>query len=357
MKQHIGKIINFVLIFGTLLVVLLVGLNGQELGNALEAMRSLGVGYVVLCTGCYLLHGASDAVSLWYFLRRQGCRVGFLYMLFVANAGLYYSNITPGASGGQPMQIYYLHKKGVPIGLASSALVVRFFSFQFMLSVFGTVLWIRYGAFIAQQIGDYKWILIVGYVYNLILVTFLLMLAFTKGIVRFFIRLFVRVGQRLHIVKDAAASTAKWEASLDTFSKSMRMLRHRPWDVAVQLLLGAVQLLSLMAVLYFIYLGLGLHDTGFGEIIAMHVMEYLSAAYIPSPGASGMQEVTFSLYFSGIFPGEGLRLAALLLWRFFTYYLSLLLGAVITVGYGWRVGQDRKAVLTEASDMQRGMRS
>lgn len=341
MKKRLGTLINFLLIFGTLVLVLLVGFNGNELASAMEAMRSLGWKWVVLCIAAYLLFTASDALSLWYFLRRQGCKISFSYTLFVANAGLYYSNITPGASGGQPMQIYYLHKKGVPIGLASSALMVRFFSFQAMLSVIATILWISHGPFIAQQVGNYRWILIVGYVYNAILVSFLMLVAFRKGIVRFFIRIFVSVGARLRIVRDPQASTAKWEAALDTFNESITLMTRRPGELVLQLIIGGAQLIFQMLVLYFIYLGLGLREATFGQVIAMDVMEYISAAYMPSPGASGAQEVTFTLYFGSMFP-EGIRLAALLLWRFFTYYLSLIIGAIITVGYGWRVGKGPK---------------
>lgn len=352
MKKKVGKVLNFVLIFGTLLVVLLVGINGQEMGNAVSAMRSMGTRWVVLALIAYFLFGAGDAFSLWFFLRRQGCRVSFCYLLFVANAGLYYSNITPGASGGQPMQVYYLHKKGVPLGLASSALMVRFFSFQAMLSVIVTVLWATHSSFVAEQIGSHMWILIVGYVYNLLLVCMLVLVALKKGIVRFFIRLFIKLGVKMHIVKDPAASTAKWEEALNTFHDSILLLKGHPLDLLVQLATGGAQLMALMTVLYFIYRGLGLEGVTYGQLMAMDVAQYVSAAYIPTPGASGAQEVSFSMYFGGIFPeGTGTRLAALLLWRFFTYYLSLIAGAIITVGYGWRVGKGRKAIMERPKDV------
>ncbi len=344
MKKRVGKILNFLLIFGTLALVLIVGVNGQEMGSALEAMKSLGAQWIVLCLVAYLGFVCMDALSIWHFLRMQGCRVSFGYMLFVANSGLYYSNITPGASGGQPMQVYYLHKKGVPIGLATSALMVRFFSFQAMLSIVATVLWAVYGPYVAAQIGDHMWILIIGYLYNAALVALLVLVALKKSVVRFLIHLGVRIGRALRLIRDPEAATAKCEDVLDTYHTSIQYLVRRPKELVVQLLIGGVQLLSLMTVLYFIYLGRGRREASYGQIVVMDVLEYISAAYMPLPGASGAQEVTFSLYFGSIFP-EGIRLAALLLWRFFTYYLSLIVGAVITMAYGWRAGKGPKAVL------------
>lgn len=343
MKQRLSKIFNFILIFGTLAVVLLIGLQSDDVGNSIMALRSMGMVWIALATLSYLFFGAADALSLWFFLRRRKVRVSFGYMLFVANAGLYYSNITPGASGGQPMQIYYLHKQGVPIGLASSALVVRFFSFQAMLSVIATAFWISHSGFIAQQLGGHMWIFIVGYVYNLILVLGLVLVAMNKNIVRFFISLFIQLGVKLRLVKDAQASRQKWEDALTSFHDSILMMRDHPAELVLQLVIGGVQLMALMSVLYFVYLGLGLRGATYGQLMALDVVQYVSAAYIPTPGASGAQEVSFSMYFGELFT-DGTRFAALILWRFFTYYLSLIIGAVLTVLYGLRAGRKSRTV-------------
>ena len=262
------------------------------------------------------------------------------YALFVSISGIYYSNITPGATGGQPMQVYYLKKRGIPIGIGTSALTVKFFSFQFMLAFLGTVLWIAYGPFIAQQVGRSMWILIFGYVYNVICVGFVLMMAVSKRLVWFFMKLSVRAGAKLRLCKDPAATLIKWEDVLETFHSSVLMITRRPMDLVVQLLLGGAQLLSMMVVIFFVYHAFGLSGASYGQLTALGIMLYTSAAYTPLPGASGAQEGVFALYFSQIFP-DCIRLMALLLWRFFTYYLSLIVGAVVSVLNGFRPGQKK----------------
>ena len=347
MKKKLGKILNYVVIFGTLLVVLIVGLTSNELDGGVKALLSLSFGSLLLCFVGYMGNMASDAFATWYFLRRQGCKVSFWYMLFVTIAGLYYSNITPGASGGQPMQVYYMHKKGVPMGLSVSSLVVKFFSFQFMLSFMATIFWIIYPGFIANAVREYMWFMIIGYVYNALMVSLLVLVVLKRGIVLKLCNLVLALGIRLHLVKDPENSRRRTEKAVDTFHESIALLTQHPLDLVVQMLIGAVQLMCQMSILYFIYMGLGQHGVSYGELVSVDLMEYLSAAYMPIPGAAGAQEVTFSLYFGEIFP-EGVRFAALLLWRFFTYYLQLLVGAVVTFAYGWRVGEDRKAVLEDA---------
>ena len=342
MKPRTKKILNFALIFGTLAVVLLVGFNGQEMSGAIEALKSIAPGWIILCILAWCGYVLFDALSVHHFLKCQGHSIPLASSLFVAIQGMYYSNITPGATGGQPMQVYYLKKRSVPIGIGTSALTVKLFAFQFMLAVLGTILWIAYKDYIALQLGGNMWILVIGYVYNVIVVGFTVLMATSKRLVRFFVMLFIKAGVKLRLVKDPAATQAKWEDVIDTFHNSVMMITRRPMDLVIQLLIATAQILSLMAVTFFIYHGFRLTGTSYGQITALGIMLYTSAAYTPLPGASGAQEGVFALYYSQVFP-DGIRLMALLLWRFFTYYITLIVGAVVSVANGFRSGKKKPA--------------
>ena len=343
MKPRTRRIINFALIIGTLAIVLIIGITDQDIGSAMDALRGLGLQWALLCLACYMAFVTMDAASIHYFLRNQGCRLSFGYVFYVSIVGQYYSNITPGASGGQPMQIYYLHERGIPTGVATSALVVRFISFQAMLSVIGTVMWIAYGPFIAEHLGGNIWILIVGYTYNTLMITLLIVIVLRRSVINWLVNLVVKIGSRLRLIKQPESTQQRWLHAASTFHDSLQLIIHKPGQLAVQFLLGGAQLVFLMSVIWFVYCGLGLSGMTWGQLTSLSVMEYLSAAYAPLPGASGATEGVFSLYFNSVFPGGNL-LAALLLWRFFTYYFSLILGAVtVTVG-GIRSGKTLREV-------------
>ena len=68
---------------------------------------------------------------------------------------------------------------------------------------------------------------------------------------------------------------------------------------------------------------------GVVSAITMGVLLYIAASYTPLPGASGAQEGGFASIFRTIFPDAHL-FVALLIWRFSTYYLTVLVGAVFT---------------------------
>ena len=62
-----------------------------------------------------------------------------------------------------------------------------------------------------------------------------------------------------------------------------------------------------------------------GVWLTISSLLFVSASYTPLPGASGAQEGGFLLYFRDIFKDGTIGLA-LLIWRFFTFYLYLIVG-------------------------------
>lgn len=341
MKASTKRILNFAFIFGTLAVVMIVGFQGNELSDAWDALNSLAPQWILACVAGWAGYLFMDGVSIHYFLRKQRYPIALRHAVSIAMTGIYYSNITPGASGGQPMQIYYLKKRGVPIGIGSSAMTVKFFCFQFMLMVIGTIAWILFPGFVNAQVGASKWVLIMGYVFNSISVTAVLLLAISKPMVRFLIGLCIRLGTKIHLCKDPSAAAAKWEGILSTFHASVTMIRKHPRELMVQLFISTLQLMSLMSVVVSVYLAFGLSGESIPHLVAIGLMVYISAAYTPLPGASGAQEGVFILYFTGIFP-EGKLFVALLLWRFFTYYIALIAGACHSVFQGFHGSGKKK---------------
>ena len=54
----------------------------------------------------------------------------------------------------------------------------------------------------------------------------------------------------------------------------------------------------------------------------------VSVSFMPMPGASGAQEIGFSSFFRNYFVNDDLY-AAVMVWRFFTYYLVVIAGAIL----------------------------
>lgn len=328
-KANIQQIISFILLAATLLIVLYIGFSDNDIEDLAGALQNLAPAYLLLCLLSWALYVVFDSLAIHHFLRSQGQKIKFTQSLHSGMTGIYYCNVTPGASGGQPMQMYCLSKYGIPIGVSGSGLAVKFVVFQAMLLIVGTVLWIAYAPFINQRIQGTTWFILLGYIANFFSIGMVAMMAISQKAVRWVIAKCISIGVKLRFCKDPDASRAKWENHCQSFLGSAQMLMKRPKDVLIQCGIAVCQLMSLMFVILAVYHALGLSGESTMELISMGVLLYIGASYVPTPGASGAQEGGFASLFRTIFP-EAKLFVALLIWRFATYYLSVLVGAVMT---------------------------
>lgn len=346
MKSSTKKLLYFAFLFFTLGVVIYIGLKGNDIADLWRALRQLSPAYLLLCLLGWCGYVLMDSLSIFYFLKRQGHPLTFGQSIYIAIIGLYYCNITPTSSGGQPVQIYRMKQRGVPLGVAGSTLTVKFFCFQLMLLVIGLVLWITHGGFVLRQAEGLLWMVYLGYFFNFLSIGMVLIMAINQHAMRIIIALCIRIGVRLRICKDPEKSAAKWEAHCASFLESVRLIRRRPKDLLVQFLISSMELLLQMFVILSIYKAFGLSGVNWGELLTIGVLLYISASYTPLPGASGAQEGGFAVFFQGIFP-EASLFVALMIWRFSTYYLTILVGVAISI---WESVRGLSVTPTTGSD-------
>ncbi len=330
MKASTKNWLNFLFLFLTLGVVFYLGLSGNDLKSLARALHSISPLYLGLCLLAWAGYMLMDALTIFYFLHRQNYQISLWKAIYLSIIGVYYADITPGASGGQPVQIYRMKQMGVPIGVSGSCLTVKFACFQLMLLVVGTVLWIIYRDFVARHVAGMYWFIWLGYLFNFISIGVLLLMSISKRVMMMLITVCIHIGVKLRICKDPERSFAKWEAHCISFSQSVKMIRNHPGELLVQCLIAVVQLFMLMSITLAIYHSFGLHTASNMEVITMGVLLYISASYTPLPGGSGAMEGGFAVFFKGIFPAASL-FVGLVIWRSGTYYISLAMGVFVSI--------------------------
>lgn len=329
-KRNFQQVFSFLLLLITLVIVVCIGLNGNELDELGAALQRLSPVFLMLCVACWALYVLFNALTMYHFLRVQGYPIKLGQSLHAAMIGIYYCNVTPGATGGQPMEMYALSKYGVPVGVSGSGMAVKFVLFQTVLLITGAVLWIAHADFVREYAQSSWWFILLGYLANFFTIGMVILMAISRKAVRWVIEKCILIGCKLRLCKDPDASRIRWENHCASFLDSVQLMIRRPRDLVIQCLIVFGQLMSLMLVILAVYHALGLQGVSTMQLITMGVLLYIGASYTPLPGASGAQEGGFAVMFRGIFP-DALLFVALMIWRFCTYYLSVLAGAGLTI--------------------------
>ena len=315
MSPKVKKILSALFILLSVSAVLIIAFSNPEMGNAWEAISRLDilwVGGLLLCWAVYVLF---EAMGTWACLRSRGYGISLPRVVGTGLIGMYYSDITPSAAGGQPMQVNSLRKAGIPVEYGTLALTVRFVMNQFMVCAIGLGLFLANRGFVYAQLGGAIWAARIGWLINFASVPLVLLAAFRRKWIQKLAERLIRFGARIRLVRDPEGATARITEMLDTYHEALTEMAHRPKEIFTQMVCSGISILGLTGSVVFAYYAFGQSGTPWPQVLTL----------------SGAQEGGFLLYFKGIFRDGTIGLA-LLIWRFFTYYLFLIAGVFAVLG-------------------------
>jgi hypothetical protein len=139
MKNKIFSALPVLLLLTTALIVS----KNQELPQILLALRQVKFSYLVLACLLMGVNWLINAGILKNLFRTNPVPLTWKNAIQLTMVGQYYSAITPFASGGQPAQVLSMSSKQIPVGRATSLLMVKFLLYQItiVLYAFGFFAW------------------------------------------------------------------------------------------------------------------------------------------------------------------------------------------------------------------------
>ena len=320
-----SMILNALVILATVLVLVFLAFGSSDAGRVWSAMLEADGRWLLLGLAVWFANMAVEAVAIQCFFRWQRMRIRFFSTLHITLLGMFYSSVTPAATGGQPMQVVAFRKREIPVGVSSSALATKLFCSQFALLAGGVFLWLTHQEAVLRCVGDARWVVFVGFAVNAVVVLVVLLLTVKPGIVQSLLRFLLKAGVKLRLVRNPEHLASRADAAVADFSASVDMLLHHPLRILFMVLLSLLQYALLCSASYCVYRSLHLVGESPSLLMALQWLLFIGASFTPLPGASGAQEGGFYLFYQSIFP-PALQMPALLLWRAITFYAALLIG-------------------------------
>ena len=124
-KKQIYNIAFLLLLVAVTLTVLLLSYQELNFGNIFAFIKSSKWWLLILSVVCMVMGIVFEGLSLFIISRSLGHRTRILPSVAYSSADIYYSAITPSATGGQPASAYYMVKDGMSAGTASFTLVMN----------------------------------------------------------------------------------------------------------------------------------------------------------------------------------------------------------------------------------------
>ena len=278
---------------------------------------------IILASGNILF----EALNHYRTLNTLGEKVTPRKAIKYAIVGFFFSAITPAASGGQPVQIVYMHKDNIKYTNATISILLQSFAYLTMmvlLGLFGYLLNYDY----ISSLGFIEYFFFIGIIVNSCIVTITLFAMFSKKllqrIINFIYKIFKAINEgKADKFKDRVNIQLKeYHDSAAAISKNRKLM-------IKTFLTSTCQLISYHSVGYFVYLALGIKHLGYITITSLQSFLYLSVSILPLPGTVGVNETGFSLLYNPVIPKNFVD-SAMLLSRGISFYLFVIItGAIL----------------------------
>lgn len=322
-----GKMFRNALIFIILIVltfyILLKDQNPIEILNIIFSARLEFVFMGILCMFIYII---LEAKNIGRTLKKLNEKSTFIKNIKYALIGFFFSSVTPAASGGQPMQIYYMYKDGISVSNSTLALLLNLTSMQ--ISTISIAL--------VSLIFNYKYLnklliilFIIGILLNSSALILLLIGVFSKRLSQWLIKVAIKILEFFK-VKNLDAKKEKFETELMKYQEGASYVKKNKILMVKILITTLVQFLVYYSVTYWTYRALGFSENNILKMISIQSILYATVSGIPSPGAVGVTEGAFTEIFRNIYPANVMS-SAVLLNRGINFYLLVIVSGIITI--------------------------
>ncbi|MGI6702026.1 MAG: lysylphosphatidylglycerol synthase transmembrane domain-containing protein [Christensenellales bacterium] len=328
-KYNLFKLILIVINIITIIILINIELKDNSLKDFSGAMSILSSNIIWLLIGLavFVVKNLADTLCYFILIKYTTGENRFILSLKTALIGKYGDGVTPLATGGQPFQIYLLHKYNVELAKSASIpltrIVIKVLAYDLTMLFF-------FIFFPQKGSGIIKAIAYVGIGVNMILPVVIILFTVKVNWARKMTAWGLKLGYKLRLVKDIDKERDYWTKKVDDMLSSIRYFTTHPFIFFSTFALSAIELLALSSIPFFVYKAFGGGGYGwlFVTVSTMYVL--CSSLMSPTPGTSGAAEASFYLVFAKIITG-GMVFYGLITWRIITFYSYIFIGILLLV--------------------------
>ena len=333
MKKRALQIALFLVIMLLTFYALFSGRDLSEIGHAL---MNMSFWYLIPSIALAVFFVCAEGFMIWYLLRsmkaqKEGYKASsLLRCIQYSFIGFFYSGITPSATGGQPVQLYYMNKDGNRGSDSTVVLMTVAVAYKFVLVVMGLGILLFWMHPLRQELGNYFPLYLLGLALNVILVILILgVMLFPKVILKLELLsegLFIR----LKIWKPSEKREEKINEFIDSYQQAVTWLKDHKGSLIVVISATFLQRCSVFVLTYMVYLGFGLQGAGAMKVILLQAAVYIAVDMLPLPGAQGITELMYQAVFVHVFTGAYL-IPSMLVSRGINFYFLLIVSLAVVL--------------------------
>jgi uncharacterized protein (TIRG00374 family) len=320
------RIAYFLLYSSIIILIILAVTVGPE---TLRSIKHMQLRYIFMALGLFCLMTYFDILRIQILVRALGRKLSLIYTLKLILAYNFLSAITPALTGGEPLIVYMLKEKGLGVGKGTSVVVIRGILMIMFIAIGGPLI-IYYHHELLPNLWFKRMFDCIA-IFLLIITLFILYAIFSPLRAEHVLEKILHWLEKFKLFRkktpDFIQTMNSWIKELNL---SMKLFfKRRKLTLLWATLYTIAFICANYSLAYVILKGLNFNISIIKVFMVQFVLYFL-LYFSPTPGGSGIAEGGFYVLFSPLLPQHHHILGVLIvLWRFFTVYLGVILGGVV----------------------------
>ncbi len=255
-----------------------------------HSIENANIWYMSAAVACALCIGLAEAKALSASCRLLGYPCRYHRSVVYSAADLYFSAITPSASGGQPLCAALMIRDGIPAAVSTAALLATLSMYTLSLLVMGVIVLLVFpGIFIAVGVTA-RILIVIGFLVFVCLTSFFLLLLKNEAMLRRICTAAVRFAAKLHLLRRPERTLERLDRSMNEYGESVAILRsHKRMMIGI-LGYNLLQRLASSLVPFFVALATGASLSQSIHLWAVQIYSMVGANCLPIPGSMGVAD-------------------------------------------------------------------
>lgn len=292
-------------------------------------LRQANVAYLLVGVLLVLAFIFCEALIIWKLMCTVGQKAELSHCCLYSFVGFFFSAITPSASGGQPMQLYFMKKDKLPLAVSTLILMIVTITYKAVLVLLGIAVLVIRPSSVMFYINPVIGWCYLGIALNVLCVWGMLALVFRpdwmRGLAEYVIDLLVR----LFHWKKGAKYRERIDRAMQKYGQVAGYFKEHRSVVLWAFFVTCLQRLCLFLVTVVACRSLGITEGSIWLLVVMQGMISVAVDMLPLPGGMGITEILFLRMFLPVCGGT-LTLPVLILSRGISYYTQVIICGIMS---------------------------
>ena len=260
----------------------------SDFSGYIKNASPLWLGVSVLSMFAYILF---EALALLIICRAFGYGTRFSYGYIYSASDIYFSAITPSATGGQPASAYFMMKDGMPGMIVTTALLVNLCMYTLSIVVIGALCFsLRFDLFLNYSFFS-RILIVVGIAIQVCLAVFFFMLLMKEKLLHKICSRVLSLLCRLRILKNKEKKQKKLDEYMEKYKQYSQIISRHHKTLWFAFLFNFLQRITQIAITMFVYMA----TTGKSFVESLDLWFFqgytvLGSNCVPVPGGIGVSD-------------------------------------------------------------------